>query len=401
MKAPVLRVGLRVLGLFGIGLFGLPPGALAQGQSQLVPLVTEQTPLALSNKFAATALGYGVVNQAGVYVVSYADASFYRPAGATTLVRVIQAGDELPGNPGTRAAQFSPGTGGFRLNSSGLMALQVTYSTATGLTQTAILTFDGTTLRTIAKGTDVAPDSGGATFGYTGFTLGGLNDAGDLLLGSTLVASGTGTPTLFIVHAGGAPIRIAGPGDAAPDTGGGVFSSALAKGLNSAGDVLFSAWLLSDDLDGGCVGGTLYGTKQAAAIQLGLLLPTGNDKDDHGIEKAIERIEKSLDPAYWASDSELTSEGKHVFDEEKNALKELSKVKDTDLSVIQAAIVGVDQTLADDAVNEAVLAGGDPKYLSKAQSYLDKGIGELAKGKFDKAVDNFKKAWENAKKSLP
>ena len=69
------------------------------------------------------------------------------------------------------------------------------------------------------------------------------------------------------------------------------------------------------------------GAKVATAILLNELTPTGNDKDDKAIQKAIEAIDKSLSPDQWLDDSHLSSKGKKVFDEEKKAVNELQKVR--------------------------------------------------------------------------
>ena len=68
-------------------------------------------------------------------------------------------------------------------------------------------------------------------------------------------------------------------------------------------------------------------TKANAKADLAGLLPTGSSKDDKAIQKAIDAIDDSLNPDYWADDAHLTDDGKKVFDEEKKAVKELGKVK--------------------------------------------------------------------------
>ncbi len=65
---------------------------------------------------------------------------------------------------------------------------------------------------------------------------------------------------------------------------------------------------------------TPRGIKEAALQALQDLPPTGDNKTDKSLEKAIEAIEDSLNPAYWLDDSHLTGQSKKVFDEEKKAL---------------------------------------------------------------------------------
>jgi hypothetical protein len=132
------------------------------------------------------------------------------------------------------------------------------------------------------------------------------------------------------------------------------------------------------------------------------LLPTGDDKTDKRIEKAIEHLTKSLDPELWVDDSTLTEKGKKVFDEEKKAVKELRKIKDAPPEVGDAIdeIVTADRQLAQDAIDAAIAGGGDPNDIEKALREMAKAQEELDKGKPDKAIDHYKKAWEKAQKAL-
>src|SRR5258708_6830728 len=176
----------------------------ASGQSQLVPLVTDQTPLGLPGVFGVA--GGGIVNQDGDYAFLGNGASgvFYRRAGAAAAVRIMQMGDEVPGFPGSRADLIQT----LRFNNSALLAFRVDFFQANGLGQGIIFTFDGTTLRRIVAGTDPAPGGGGANFERQ-INLVGLNDAGDIAFTAPLVPSGSILPlqtTLYIVPNGGAPV---------------------------------------------------------------------------------------------------------------------------------------------------------------------------------------------------
>lgn len=146
--------------------------------------------------------------------------------------------------------------------------------------------------------------------------------------------------------------------------------------------------------------------KKTAANGLFDLLSTGDKKTDKGIEKAIKHIDKSLEDDLWEDDSHLTKKGKKVFDEEKKAVKDLEKiVKDQGpiAANAQAAIdllVGADAALAQNAIDEAIAAGGEAKEIAKAEEEMDKAQKELDKGDFDKAIERYKKAWEHAQKAL-
>jgi len=141
--------------------------------------------------------------------------------------------------------------------------------------------------------------------------------------------------------------------------------------------------------------------KQQVNLDLLALLPTGDDKTDKSINKAVDSINKSLNPTYWVDGNQLSSGGKKVFDEEKKAVKQLMKIKAGPAEVDDAiaTLVAIDGSLAQIALDEAIAGSGDPSYISKAESEMAKADDEIAKGKFDKAIDHYKKAWENALKA--
>jgi hypothetical protein len=241
---------------------GLTPKVDAQAQTQLVPLVTDQTPLALSNLFGATA--QGAVNQAGDYafVGSGQSALFYRRAGAGAAVRVIQMDDEVPGFPGSRNDIILLQ---MRLNNSGLLAFRLDFFQANGLGQGVIFTFDGTTLTKIVSGADPAPGGGGANF-ERGLTLLGLNDSGDVAFTAPLVpVLLPAQTTLYIAPGGGAPVRVVGLGDTAPGTSGGTFSTLIPMGFNNRGEELFSSTIVGGSGGQGLFVGDTSGVRKVVA----------------------------------------------------------------------------------------------------------------------------------------
>jgi hypothetical protein len=127
------------------------------------------------------------------------------------------------------------------------LAFAVDFASSSGQIQRAILVYDGSSFKKIAASADTAPNSGGAVFGRQ-LTLAGINDNGDVAFTAPLTAIGSPAPsqtTLFIVPSGGTAVRIAGPGDAAPGTGGTLTNIALANAPNSlannSGEILFTA----------------------------------------------------------------------------------------------------------------------------------------------------------------
>lgn len=243
MVAPAFR-GSWALTLLvaGLLLHILPTPSSAQGR--LVPLVTDRTPLPLSNHFGVASSSD--VNEAGDYaLIGNADtALFLRRAGGNTFVRVHQAGEEVPGFPGSRGQTVS----GASLNASGVLAFTAYFYDPSGVARDAILVYEGASYRRLAFSADPAPGCGEARF-EVGFSLIGINDAGDVAFSATL---GSIQRTLFIAPAGGAPVRIAGPGDAAAGTTG-TFTSVAAMGFNNRGEVLFGA-----PVSGGAGGGGLF-----------------------------------------------------------------------------------------------------------------------------------------------
>jgi hypothetical protein len=201
------------------------PRADAQG-TQLVPLVTDQTPLALSTKFGVP-VSTRINNAGDVAIIGRGgSAILLKRAGSQNWTRVIQAGDEIPGLTGSRMTVIN-GTVGPLINTSGQLAFAVDLFPATGAATGAVLLYDGSALRTIAHGLDIAPGSGGTPFGRSMSTA-FMNDAGQVLFGAINAA--------FLGSASGAPIRVAGVGDPVPGIGG-TFTSVAVR-FNNVGDVI-------------------------------------------------------------------------------------------------------------------------------------------------------------------
>jgi len=143
--------------------------------------------------------------------------------------------------------------------------------------------------------------------------------------------------------------------------------------------------------------------KAHAIGTLSALVPTGDKGDDKRIEKAIDSIEDSLNPAYWVDGTHLTDRGNKVFDEEKKAVKDLMHVDgpaETDAQAVIDVLVDADQTLAATAIADAVAAGGDARYIEKAEQQMTAALDDVARGEPDKAIDHYKSAWRYAQKAL-
>jgi len=149
--------------------------------------------------------------------------------------------------------------------------------------------------------------------------------------------------------------------------------------------------------------GGLYQTKEAIREALVTELLSGDKDTEKRIDKAIERIDKSLRPDRWISDDRLDpKQGKKVFDEERKAVHELMKIDDPSPVVTDAilGLTGIDEQLALLAVADATAAGGDIRHLQHAQRELDRAAAHLGKGEYDKAISHYRNAWREAQKVI-
>ena len=138
------------------------------------------------------------------------------------------------------------------------------------------------------------------------------------------------------------------------------------------------------------------------------------------IEKAIEEIAKSLEPALWVDSVHVDPKHGHkVFDRERHAVKELmhlieeaakGKKNAASPEAADAAAGAIEQLVESDwvlartAVNDVEgLMAADPKHqgkvdreIAKAATAIADGNAARAVGKFDKAIDHYKATWKNA-----
>jgi len=198
-------------------------------------LATDQTSLSLSNHFGQPNSSTVAPNGDFVFMGAGLTGLFVRRAGTDAIARIWQMGDPVPGLPGSRTDIIAA----YRANAVGAVAFLVEVGPATNETTRALLFFDGTSVRTLATGLDVAPNTGGARYGRTMLQV-ELTDAGDVYFTTSVVRDGQAAqPTLFRIPAVGAAERLVGAGDTAPDTGGGTFSSLSMVGVTPSGAVLF------------------------------------------------------------------------------------------------------------------------------------------------------------------
>jgi hypothetical protein len=256
---------LVVFGLASLAGQGTPPG---QPVPRLKLLVSgEAFAGSLPHTFGVPL--YDAVNDQGDYVFtgnSYA--LFLRRANDAAPVRLLQTGDEVPGVPHSRINNFTS----VAINQLGVVFFRVEYFES-DTTKGGLFTYDAAGFHKIAVASDVAPDCGGVVFGRN---LGGmLNDAGDVLVTAPLTPLGKdrGTPsrnTLFLKPAaGGAIVRLVGPGAPAPGTGG-TLDQISSVAFNNARVVVFRAAIV-----GGSGGFGLFMWSPQAGVQK--IVATGDD----------------------------------------------------------------------------------------------------------------------------
>jgi hypothetical protein len=230
-----------------VALFFRSP-AHAQGGVPLVTVATDQTSLNLSNQFG-TPTGTAI-NQAGdfAFVGNGNSALFFRAAGATSITRVLQVGDEVPGFPAGQILSFSST---LKLNSAKSLFFTANFSLADGLVHDVLLIYDGAKFHTIVSSDDIAPGSAGVAYGI-GLNPVGINDKGDVAFSSRNSLIPRPQITLYIALSGGSPVRVVGTDDPLPQppalcpfgsicsiSGSPFDILSIFSGLNTRGEVLF------------------------------------------------------------------------------------------------------------------------------------------------------------------
>ncbi len=213
-RTSCLRVFPYKIAIFSVALLFiallLPSLAGAQGGVPLVTVATDQTALQLPNHFGAPIST--AVSQSGdfAFLGIGSSALFFHPATATSASLLLQMGDPVPGIPNSLILSFSPV---LLLNSGQTIFFGVTFNLPDGLAHAALLTGTGPTYSIVATSDDIAPGSGGATYG-TGLLPGSINDEGDVYF--VAVPTGKTATTYYIVPSGGSAVRVVALDDPPP-----------------------------------------------------------------------------------------------------------------------------------------------------------------------------------------
>jgi hypothetical protein len=214
--------------------------AAAHAQLPTVAIATDQSSLGVSSQYGVPSRSVADAVGDYAFVGSGNTALFYRPDGAST-VRLLEAGDAVPGFTGSQITSFGPTP---VMSPKGELLFAVNFSLADGLRHAALLGYDGANYTKIAFSDDAAPGSGGSIYG--GLAPFAATDTGYVAFTASLVPLGPQsqpdftTIYIFSIDVGGAPVRIAGVADS-PVQAGGTIATISGISLNGAGQVLFSA----------------------------------------------------------------------------------------------------------------------------------------------------------------
>ncbi|MCP4305376.1 MAG: family 16 glycosylhydrolase [bacterium] len=145
--------------------------------------------------------------------------------------------------------------------------------------------------------------------------------------------------------------------------------------------------------------------KQDVIADLEALLPASTSRATKWIEKAIDRIERSLNPDFWVNGFFLDAKvGDRVFDRERQAVAALVKVPDgpehTAAHDAIDALLDVDAELATLALAVAIQNGGDAGQIARAETELARARHHVLRHNFAHAVTHYRKAWQAATKAI-
>ena len=227
--------------LFDVVTTNPPPPAM----SQLVTRITSAASLT-----SLSTLMYEpwvpAMSPSGDYLVTpYSPSGLYlRQAGSPILISLLQGGTAVPGIPDTVVDTVS----NTRMNASGAIQFDTRFTHGRTM-KIAVIRKDGPTFHTVAFSDDIAPGTGGKTYGNnTTMASIGFNAAGDTAFRAGLVTAMLPAvlpqTTIFLAPATGPTVRLAGYGDPAPNTLG-TFDEIATRGFSEGSEALFMAKLSS------------------------------------------------------------------------------------------------------------------------------------------------------------
>ena len=140
---------------------------------------------------------------------------------------------------------------------------------------------------------------------------------------------------------------------------------------------------------------------ESARAVLESTLPTGDIKVDRFVTDAIDRIEQSLEPSWWTTDTTLDAgRGGRVFDRQHQAVIALGTVDHPAPNTAVENLIEAPRLLAIIQLERASQAGGHATDIARAREGLAAAADFVEAGRFDKAVLEYKSAWTDAVKAV-
>ncbi|MFW2332191.1 carbohydrate binding domain-containing protein [Ilumatobacter sp.] len=143
---------------------------------------------------------------------------------------------------------------------------------------------------------------------------------------------------------------------------------------------------------------------EAVVADLEGLLPASTRQTTRRIQRAIDRLNDSLDPMLWHNGFFLDEDhGDAVFNLHRRAVRELHKIDGAEEAPTHAAldeIVAVDGEIAQLILDVSIANGGDAKNITKAQHQMDEAWYSITYHADAHAVGHYRKAWRFAVRSL-
>jgi hypothetical protein len=180
--------------------------------------------------------------------------AFAQIAGGQPIEPLVLEGDAVPDVSGAVFDALGPPV----VNDGGQVAFQASYDAGAGGTGSGIFLYSNGMLSTIAAIGDAAPDTGGGIF--AGFLDPALNASGELAFVATMIG-GTTNMAVFL-YSGGTLTPLARIFDPAPLSGGGSFAGFQAPlGLSASGEAIFHASVSTGSFTTAIYGMTTIGSR--------------------------------------------------------------------------------------------------------------------------------------------
>ncbi len=152
--------------------------------------------------------------------------------------------------------------------------------------------------------------------------------------------------------------------------------------------------------------------KEEIAGFIDSLLEVASGRDSRFLEKALERIDQSLDPSLWVDYRTLDAKrGELVFTREAQAAQELEKIESltadeegmaeiSGVEIAMALYYAVDLPLLEHAVALAEEAGGTPAWLARAARSQERAEGFIESGDPSAAIVHLGHAWKDVQRAM-